>query len=331
MLKVLAPGVLTTVQDRGRFGFAKYGVGPSGAMDQRALRITNLLLGNDDGAAALEVTAGGLRLEFMDRAVIAAGGADVEIAISGVEVPAWRAVHVQKGAVLELGSIRWGWRTYVAVAGGVDVPVIMGSRSTHARSGFGGLDGRALRAGDILRIGRTGRPEEYMHVDGAGGPVPFALSDRFLDDPARLYNMDRVRIVRGPHWDMLDDNDAAALVSATFHVSERSDRMGYRLSGRSLGSVRGTELISTAVTTGTMQVPPGGEPILLLADRQTTGGYPMVAHVITADLGAVGQIRPGDEIRFTEVSLGEARRALMAAEEVVDEIKGAGNGAPSRP
>jgi antagonist of KipI len=330
---VLAAGMLTTVQDLGRVGFAKQGVGPSGAMDAYALQAANLLVGNHQSAAGLEVTAGGFRIEFRHRALIAIGGADLSPAISGVSVPTWRALYLQKGSELETTTARWGWRAYLAVAGGIDVPVVMGSRSTHLRAGIGGLEGRAVRAGDVLQRGRPAADAERAMLDSSRslGPLPFALTDRTLEDPERLYGSETVRFVRGPHWDMMDKGDRAAFVTQPLEVSDRSDRMGYRLSGLELRSAKGAELISTAVLTGTVQVPPGGEPIVLLSDRQTTGGYPMVAQVIRADLGVVAQLRPGDEIRFTEVPLADAQRALKEVEDVVSELKEAGNRAQSRP
>lgn len=332
-MKVLAAGLLTTVQDLGRVGFAKQGVSPSGAMDGNALRAANLLVGNDEGAACLEMTSGGVRLEFRKRALIAVCGADLSPAISGVGLPSWRAIYVLDGSVVEFGDARRGWRAYFAVAGGIDVPEVMGSRSTYLRAGVGGLEGRPLRAGDLLARGRPGAAAERSMLDSRQrlGPLPFALTDFVSADPERLYRSGPIRFVSGPHWDLMDEADRKAFVTESFEISTRSDRMGYRLSGRELRSAKGAELISTAVLTGTVQVPPGGEPIVLLADRQTTGGYPMVAQVITADLGAVAQLRPGNKIRFTEVTIDEAHEALRFVEKVLGELKGAGDGAPSRP
>lgn len=332
-MKVLAPGLLTTVQDLGRMGFAKQGVSPSGAMDGYALRAANLLVGNDEDAAGLEITSGGMRLEFRRRALIAICGANLSLAISGVALPSWRAIYVEDGSVVEFDDARRGWRAYFAVAGGVDVPTVMGSRSTYLRAGLGGLEGRPLRAGDLLARGRAGASAQRAMLDSGQslGPLPFALTGRVLSDPERLYRSGAIRFIPGPQWDMMDEADRKAFVTETFEISTRSDRMGYRLSGRELRSAKGAELISTAVLTGTVQVPPGGEPIVLLADRQTTGGYPMVAQVIRADLGAVAQLRPGDEIRFTEVTIDDAHQALRNVEQVVGELKGGGDRAPSRP
>jgi antagonist of KipI len=332
-MKILAPGLLTTVQDLGRVGFAKQGVSPSGAMDGNALRAVNLLVGNDEDAAGLEITSGGVSLELRERALVAIGGADLSPGISGVTLPSWRAIYVQDGSVVEFGEPRKGWRAYFAVAGGIDVPRVMGSRSTYLRARIGGLDGRPLHAGDILARGRPGAAAERAMAESPSilGPLPFALTDRVLMRPERLYRSGPIRFVPGPHWDMMDVADRKAFVTHSFEISTRSDRMGYRLAGRELRSAKGAELISTAVLTGTVQVPPGGEPIVLLADRQTTGGYPMVAQVIKADLGAVAQLRPGDEIRFVEIAIDDAHEALRCVENVVSELKGAEVGGPSRP
>jgi antagonist of KipI len=332
-VKVLAPGLLTTVQDLGRMGFAQQGVSPSGAMDGNALRAANLLVGNDEDAAGLEITSGGVRLEFRKRALIAICGADLSPAMSGVALSSWRAIYAQDGSVVEFGYARRGWRAYFAVAGGIDVPKVMGSRSTYLRAGVGGLEGRPLRTGDLLARGRPSAAAERAMFDSRQslGPLPFALTDRVLVEPERLYRSGPIRFVPGPDWHMMDEADRKAFVTESFEISTKSDRMGYRLSGRELRSAKGAELISTAVLTGTVQVPPGGEPIVLLADRQTTGGYPMVAQVTRADLGAVAQLRPGNEIRFAEVTIDDAHQALRHVEKVIDELKGAEHRAPSRP
>jgi antagonist of KipI len=323
-VRILDPGLLTTVQDLGRFGFGKDGVSPSGAMDPDALRAANLIVDGDQGAAGLEMTSRGPRIEFSRRALLSICGADLCPQVAGVPLPCWRAIYVQEGAVLELGTAHWGCRAYLAVAGGIELPEVLRSRSTYLRAGIGGLGGRALRAGDELPVGGPSvSAKRAMWAAARGlGPFPFALAERFLRDPGRLYRPGDVRFVRGPHWDMMDEHDRKSFVGEAFEVSLKSDRMGYRLSGPALRSVQGAELISTAVLTGTVQVPPGGEPIVLMADRQTTGGYPMVAHVIRADLGTVAQLEPGDPIRFREVTIDEAQRALREKETIFDELRG---------
>lgn len=332
-MKVLAPGLLTTVQDLGRIGFGKDGVSPSGAMDREALRVANLLVDNGEGAAGLEITFEGPRIEFTTSTLVSVCGADLEPRIASAPLLGWCAALVQEGAVLEFGAARWGCRAYVAVAGGIDVPEVMHSRSTYLRAGIGGLEGRALRSDDELPLGRIGAAVQRIMATTAEnlGPLPFALTSRRLRDAERLYTSGPIRFLRGPDWEMLDADDQSAFLGGTFRVSPESDRMGHRLRGPVLRSPAGAEMTSTAVITGTVQLPPGGEPIVLTADRQTTGGYPMIAQVIHADLGTVAQLRPGDEIRFEETTIEEAHRAIRHIEEVLDELRGVEERASSGP
>lgn len=324
-MKVVQPGLLTTVQDLGRTGYQKIGVPACGAMDALALGFANALVRNDDGAAALELTLRGPTLEFERDCLIAVAGSRIEATIADVKVDAWRALLVTRGSVVKLGAVRSGCRSYLAVAGGIDVPEVMGSRSTYVRAGIGGHEGRALRAGDRLRIGPPStKARATMATAGAHlGPLPFALSDRRIDpDLLALYSGgDEIRFVAGPHFELLDDHDRQLLSSQRFEVSTRSDRMGYRLEGSPLGSAAGHDLVSTAVVAGTVQVPPNGQPIVLMADRQTTGGYPMVAQVITADLPRVAQLKPGDQIRLQQVDLQDAQQALRQRDRMVATIK----------
>jgi antagonist of KipI len=320
----LNPGLLTTVQDLGRFGCGRHGVSPSGAMDRDALRVGNLLVVNDERAAGLEITSRGPAIEFRRDALISLCGADLSPHISGLALPCWRAIYVQGGSILDFGEAQWGCRAYLALAGGIEVPEVMQSRSTYLRAGVGGLQGRPLETGDVLPVGRIGEAAEKVMWNARQnlGPLPFALADRYLRDADHLYRSGAIRFVRGPHWNMMDDGDREAFVEEDFKVSPKSDRMGYRLSGRRLRSAQGAELVSTAVLTGTVQVPPGGEAIVLMADRQTTGGYPMVAQVIAADLGTVAQLKPGDEICFDDVTIYKAQQLLRDKEKVFEELRG---------
>ena len=313
-MKVFEPGLLTTVQDLGRTGYQKVGVPVSGAMDTVALSVANALVGNDDGAAALEMTLRGPALEFEEDALVAFSGGDLTAEIADMAVPSWRAILVTRGCIVTLGKTTSGCRSYVAVAGGIDVTEVMGSRSTYLRAGIGGHEGRALRTGDRLRIGSpTPKVKEAMARAAAGiDALPFALTDRRVDPVALdLYEpAHEVRFVAGPHFDLLDELDRNVLSTEMFRVSTRSDRMGYRLEGPALASARGHDLISSAVVAGTIQVPPDGQPIVLMADRQTTGGYPMVGHVVAADLPRVAQLKPGDDIAFREIALDRAQDLL---------------------
>jgi antagonist of KipI len=318
MIRVLGRGLLATVQDLGRWGYQRNGVSPSGAMDSVSHRVANVLVGNDENAATLEITLVGPALEFETDALVAICGGDLSPRISDLPVPGWRAVYVKRGPTLTFHDPAWGSRAYLAVGGGFDVPMSMGSRSTYLRAGIGGVKGNALSKGDRLAIGRPS--EATLHTmeraSARLGPIPFAMSERALD-PVRLgYHQlsRRVRVTRGPQFQMFDDGDQRVLLGESFTVSEHSDRMGYRLSGHLLRSGSGADIISQAVLHGTIQVPPGGEPIALMADRQTVGGYPIVAQVISCDLPTMAQLKPGDQVRFEAVSVEKAQAALSLRE-----------------
>jgi KipI family sensor histidine kinase inhibitor len=291
---VQKPGMLTTVQDLGRRGHRAAGVPLSGAADPVAARIANFLVGNSETAAVLEITLLGPELEFVNEAIVALGGAT----FSGL--PSWRPVRVAAGTRLKLGAAHAGCRGYLAVAGGFQVESVLGSASTSLRGGFGGHEGRALREGDVLCIGKGSRQvEEHWRID-----------ERVL--PA-YSGAPTVRVIRGRHAEEFGD----ALYAAEFKVTPQADRTGVRLSGPVLARSSTTELLSTAVAPGTIQVPPNGQPIVLLADAQTIGGYPQIAHVITVDLPLIAQLKPGDRVRFQEISLEAAAKLLSAREKAL--------------
>ena len=324
-MRILEGGLLTTVQDLGRSGYQKIGVTPGGAMDTFSLRVANILVGNPETAAGLEITLKGPAIEFTSDALIALTGADLSSKVADMSIPRGRAVAARRGSVLTYGRAVSGCRAYLAVAGGIDVPIVMESRSTHLRAQIGGHDGRALRAGDELPIGTASTLVTTTIRDALSddGPLPFALSDRYMDesDPRLTARTDAVRAVPGLHFEELDKAAKRDLLSATFQVSTEADRMGYRLAGARLSSTRAQDLVSSAVTLGAVQLPPGGEPIVLMADRQTTGGYPVIAHVIMADISVVAQKLPGDELTFREVGIEDAHVALREMESSLNEIK----------
>lgn len=316
-MKIIDPGLSTTVQDRGRLGYGRFGITPSGAMDPLALELGNILVSNDRNAAGLELTVAGPTIEFESDCSISICGADLSPEIADMTLPTWRAIAVRKGSVLRFGSPRWGCRSFLAVSGGIDVPEVMGSRSTYTRARLGGFHGRALRAHDEVPVGGDARAAPQIGSE-AIGPMPFALSERFVapDDAVGLYEpVGTVRVLPGPHFHLFAEDDRTTFLNEAFEVSPRSDRMGYRLAGPPLASGRRKELISSAVLTGTVQVPRGGEPIVLMSDRQTTGGYPIIAQVASVDLPAVAQLKPGDEIRFEAITLEQAHTALRAQHE----------------
>ena len=298
VLSILRSGMFTTVQDLGRWGFQSRGVPVSGALDWYSHRLANRLLGNDRHMATLEVTLMGPHVRFDAAAAFAVTGAEFRLTLDDVPVEMHRAIEATAGSVLKFGERLRGARAYVAVAGGVNVPQVLGSRSTHVLTSMGGHEGRALKAGDALTIGVRGKGQ------GVSRPSPLALYPFRREAAARCHSPMR----------------ACSRTSASqrFRVSPRSDRMGYRLDGATIAHAPSGELISTAVPTGAIQVPPTGEPILLMNDHATTGGYAIAGTVITADLPLAGQLAPGDWIEFEACSIEAANAELRRREIALD-------------
>ncbi|WP_133499989.1 biotin-dependent carboxyltransferase family protein [Cognatilysobacter terrigena] len=297
-IEVLSPGPLTTVQDRGRTGWRHLGVGVAGALDDDAHVLANLLVGNPPDAATLEITLAGPRLRFTQAALVAVCGADIELRCDGAALSTARPIALPAGAVLGIGGCRRGTRAYLAVAGGVDVAPVLGSRSTDLRGGFGGLDGRPLRAGDVIPVGLSDRPE----VDAP------QVALWWIDDAHDAPVDGCIRVLSGA--DATPPVDA--LFQSPWRVATQSDRQGLRLEGARIVVSDAGERISAPVTPGTVQLPPDGQPIVLLADAQTHGGYPRIGHVIRADLPRLAQLRPGDAVRFAPCAPVEAHTALRA-------------------
>jgi antagonist of KipI len=297
---VIKPGMLTTIQDEGRWGLQARGVPVAGPMDPVSHRLANALVGNDRNAAALEVTLVGPELEFDDERLVAVTGAAFDLWLDGKAVPHNAAFTAAAGARLRFGERRLGARAYVAVSGGLAVPPTLGSRATHLISVMGGIEGRALRARDRLPLGpRTGAPT------AAGQRAPIVpLPDRHA----------RARVRTGPQVEYFSNDALDVLQSAPYVIAQNSDRMGFRLDGPRLTHVRGADIISDSTPLGVLQVPASGQPILLMADRQTTGGYPKIATVISADIPVLGQLGPGDTITFAVCTPREALSALIAQE-----------------
>lgn len=297
-LTVVKAGMLTTVQDLGWRGHRAQGLPVSGAADSFALHLANLLVGNPENLAALEFTLIGPHLRFSH---------DTLVALCGAQFGDWphdQPVRVAAGTTLTLGAARRGCRGYLAVAGGIDVPPILGSRSTYLRAGFGGLEGRALREGDTLRITAVERrPAGRWHIDERIAPA-------YSPEPT-------LRVIRGAQSDEFSET----FCSESYRVTPRSDRMGVRLAGPALARRTAVDLLSAPAVPGTVQVPPDGQPIILMADAQTIGGYPQIAHVISVDLPLVAQLRPGDSVRFREVKLGEAHECWMARERALATLR----------
>ncbi len=301
-LKVLKGGLLSTLQDRGRIGYQQYGVPVSGAMDDYAYRVGNILVGNSREEASIEVTMMGFAAEFLQGTVIAVTGGDLTPTINGRPVKMWKALSVNPGDKLTFQRVRSGCRSYVAVAGGFDVPKVLGSRATYLRGGFGGFEGRALQKGDLLKIGNPkGVQQEYK--------------DGFLKEQGLIYPAEiRVRVVSGPQEEAFTEQGIKSFYGGPYKVTLDSDRMGLRLEGRKISHRGATEIISDGIAMGAIQIPGHGMPIIMMADRQTTGGYPKIGNVITADLSKLGQAKPGDKVYFQKISVEKAQGVLRQRE-----------------
>jgi antagonist of KipI len=307
MLEVLDGGWLTTIQDLGRPGYERYGIPVSGAMDFFALRVANGLVGNPPSAAGLEITLVGPVLAATAPCLVAVTGADLTFQVDGREMPMWMSVFVRRGSVISFGGRRRGCRAYLAVAGGIEVPPVLGSRSTYLPGRFGGWEGRALRAGDRLPIG----PVSGHLPERAGRRFPPHRLPAYSDCPT-------VRAVPGPQDDHFPPEGLETFFGAEYRVSPTSDRMGYRLEGPPVARRR-AEIISDGVPPGAVQVPPDGQPIVMMADHQTTGGYPKIATVITADRPLLAQCVPGESrIRFAAVDIAEAQRRYRETMEMLE-------------
>ena len=297
-ITVLRPGLLTTIQDEGRWGHQGSGVAVSGPMDAFAHRLANALVGNPRDAATLEATLMGPELRIEQPTVVAVTGGDLGVTLEKTDLPRNTAVHCEAGSVIRFGARRSGARAYVAFAGGIEVPGVLGSRATHVLSGLGGVEGRAVRAGDRLPLGEP-----------ASAPVRRPAPRSAASGIARL------RVLPGPQDRYFPAGGLESIQRTRFTISAQSDRMGYRLVPESPIPLHATgDMISDVTFPGGLQIPPSGHPILLMADRQTTGGYPQIATVISADLPAAGQLAPGDSVEFQVCTRAESVAALIARE-----------------
>jgi len=300
-VSIISAGFQTTVQDCGRIGLRKFGVTPGGALDPISLRLANLLVGNLECTAGLECVSGRLRLRFHDERILAWSGGEFEVRLGDKLVPVLHCARVSTD--IEILPQRGG-RAWLAISGGINVPEILGSRATDLRAHFGGWEGRALRDGDELPLG-----VESELCARVRDEIPDHVSD--WSAPRFVARGKLLRIIRGKNW---DDNIGARLLAQKFRIAMDSDRMGLRLEGEKIASASRRELVSEAVTPGTVQLPPSGAPVVLLQGCQTIGGYPKIAHVITVDLGYAAQLQPLDEVRFELIELEEARQLLRKRE-----------------
>ncbi len=293
-ITVISSGPLSTIQDEGRFGYMNTGFSPNGAMDSYSMRLANILVGNAPGNGVIEMTMIGMTMSFDSTAVIALTGADMQPEINGKLIKMYAACEVHKGDTLSLKAAVSGMRTYFAVAGGFDLSPVMGSMSTNLKCKLGGFCGRKLRAGDELPL----RWDISLKIIGERGMIP--------ENTYR--SLVTVRVITGPQDDYFTVGGMKTFLTSEYTVSEKSARMGIRLDGDKIENKNGVDIISDGIATGAVQIPASGTPIIMMADRQTTGGYAKIANVISADLKIIAQARPGTKIRFQAVSEKEAVR-----------------------
>ena len=313
-LEVLEPGFGTTIQDLGRIGYGSMGIPESGAMDLFALQAANLLVGNEPGAAAIEIPISNFKVRSDRDCLVSCAGPEWMLEINGSRFPGWMAVLARAGDLIQPipgpGAGRWG---YLAVSGGIDVPVVAGSRSTFLRGSFGGLNGRTLQPGDSLTILHKSDP----NLDLAGRVFPW---ERLMDYKHSMI----ARVIPGPQKESFGDDAFDLFMNSTFRIGSRSDRMGYTLEGPLFQRVQSADILSEGVIPGSIQVPADGNPVVLMSDAQTTGGYAKIAAVIRSDLGVLAQLNPGDQMSFLEVSLTQARELYLARQRALQDFASSG-------
>lgn len=315
MITIVKPGLLTTIQDLGRYGYQRYGVVVSGAMDSFSVRIANLLVGNDQNTPVLEITLIGPTLFFHEDTLISICGSDLAPTVEGKPVQLWRPVLIKKGRTLKFSICEVGCRTYLAVAGGFSVKNIMGSSATYIRGKMGGLDGRALQANDQLFILPQNEISQKIlsmldRKNTVSWKVPFAIDT----NPT-------IRVVKGHQYNLFTKESQQGFFESSFQITSDADRMGYRLNGPPLTLSEKEEMISEAIVVGTIQVTPDGNTVILLADRQTTGGYPKIAQIISVDLPLLAHVKPGETLKFKEVTLAEAQTLFLQKEQYIHDLR----------
>ena len=298
VFQVLKPGLFTTVQDLGRYGYLRYGVPISGAMDPFALIAANLLVENNPNDACLEITLIGPELKALTQVYIAITGGDAEPKINGEKVPMWQTLQVKKGDIIFFGKMKSGCRAYLSIKGGINTPVVLGSRSTYVRGGFGGINGRQLKTGDLIE-GFTTSPLKAEYA------MPEELIPQYTGNFI-------VHVVLGPQADMFTENGITTFLSNSYTVTSEADRMGYRLEGPSIEHKAKADIVSDALLPGAIQVPKNGKPIIIMRDAQTTGGYPKIAVAITPDVSMLGQAKPNDTIKFSKITTQLAHEKTKA-------------------
>lgn len=304
--KVLNKGLLSLIQGGPRIGFQQYGVPVSGAMDDYSLRVANMLVGNDEYEACIESLIIGPTIEFDQRSIIAITGADLGPMLNGISIDMYRSYIVSRGDILSFSGVKNGCRAYIAFGGGIDVPIIMGSKSTYFKGNLGGYKGRELRDDDYIKL---------LKFDGNINSI---LPKKYVKE----YDKEIIlRAIRGPQDNMFDSKNIKTFYNSVYNITNECDRMGYRLSGNKINHLDGADIVSDGIAFGAIQIPGHGNPIIMMSDRQTVGGYTKIANVISVDLCKLAQGKPGDKVRFKEVDIYEAHRILKRYEDEIAEIK----------
>ena len=306
-VKVINPGLLATIQDLGRYGFQQFGLPVSGVMDEFAYKVLNILLENDDHAGAIEVTMSGLVLEFYEDSVIAITGGNLDPKINGKSIDMWTTVFINKGDILWFSGVKSACRAYIGFKGGIKIPQIMGSKSTYLKGGLGGIKGKALSKGDFIPVCPVEKNSFIRRI----------LPEKYI--PSYSNNIE-IRVVMGPQDDYFSSAGIETFLSNEYKISNDCDRMGFRLEGKTVEAIDGSDIISDGISFGSIQIPGHGKPIIMMADRQTTGGYAKIAGVISSDLSWLAQCKPGDVIKFNRVSIAEAHELLRDRENLYIEI-----------
>lgn len=309
-IKVIKSGLYTTIQDLGRTGWQGFGIPVGGAMDQTAARLVNILLGNNEKEAVLEMTFVGPTLQFEEEATIAIFGANMSPSLNETAISHSKPIRVSKGDILKFGAAKKNARCYLSIKGGFVISKTLHSKSTLTSAGIGGINGKALRSDDVLPFNHS------PHSDRLNWGFSYKLENY-------LHNDDTIRFTKGRQYDWFTDESKQQFIDLDFSITPDSNRMGYRLSGPSINVMEQKELITEGTAFGTIQIPPEGQPIILMADRQPTGGYPKIGEVIQCDLPRLSQMRPGDKLRFKEVSLLEAQQILLNHSRDFSELKAA--------
>ncbi len=307
-ITIESPGIMSTVQDMGRIGYGKYGFGTNGVMDKKSFRMANMLLSNDENEAVIEATLMGPAIRFDEAELFTICGGNFTPTLDGVPIQNYHVYLAKAGSILRLGYAKSGARAYISFAGGLDIPLVMGSRSTNLKCGIGGFEGRMLKAGD--RIGFR-EPKTYL----------INMYKRWDDFDFFSSKEIELRVVEGPQDDRFDDSEEEIFYSNVYEAGNESDRMGFRLDGAPIPCKKGVNIISDAIAEGSIQIPSSGKPIIMMADRQTTGGYAKIGTVISTDIPLLAQSLPGVKIRFKKVSLIQAVRIKKREERFLKRFK----------